>query len=148
MNYLFKDGIGCVYLWEGSFPIACEYADRLAEGMKMSLDSFLRRVGSEKYNEFWDSVVKKLLEEKNAYRENIPYFMERLGLDGRAAEILALHFIGMSPEAISLRFGTSLKDIRAEFTKIQDAFSTSGIVVNDSVYTKDPISCYDNDDRD
>ena len=148
LNYLFKDGIGCVYLWEGSFPIACEYADRLAEGMKMSLDSFLRRVGSEKYNEFWDSVVKKLLEEKNAYRENIPYFMERLGLDGRAAEILALHFIGMSPEAISLRFGTSLKDIRAEFTKIQDAFSTSGIVVNDSVYTKDPISCYDNDDRD
>ena len=88
------------------------------------------------------------MEEKNAYRENIQYFMERLGLDGRAAEILALHFIGMSPEAISLRFGTSLKDIRAEFTKIQDAFSTSGIVVNDSVYTKDPISCYDNDDGD
>ena len=147
LNYLFKDGIGCVYLWEGSFPVACEYMDRLLRDLRLRFETFIDRVGSPRRKMFWDSVVEKLLEGKDAYRQNIPYFMERLGLDGRSAEILALHFIGMSPEVISLRFETTLKDIRTEFTGIQEAFSKSGIVVNDSVYTEDPISCYGDHER-
>ncbi len=54
----------------------------------------------------------------------------------------------MSPETIALRLGRSLRDIRSEFTRIQNAFSRGGIVVNDSVYTEDPISCYEDEQRD
>jgi len=56
--------------------------------------------------------------------------------------ILALHFVGMSPEVIALRLGSSNRDIRAAFTRIQNAYRDSDIVVNDSVYTEDPISYY------
>jgi hypothetical protein len=48
----------------------------------------------------------------------------------------------MSPEVIALRLGSSNRDIRAAFTRIQNAYRDSDIVVNDSVYTEDPISYY------
>lgn len=147
LNYLFKDGVGCVYLWKDSFPVACEYMDRLIDSMRIRFETFIGRVGSPMHEQFWDSVIARMLEGKDSYMENIPYFVERLGLNRRQAEILALHFVGMSPEVISLRFDTSLKDIRSEFTRIQEAFSRSGIVVNDSVYTEDPISCYGDHER-
>ena len=53
----------------------------------------------------------------------------------------------MSPEAIALRCGLSLKQVRDIFTKIQEAFNNEGIVVNDSVYAEDPISCYEEENR-
>jgi hypothetical protein len=146
--YLFKDGIGCVYLWEGSYPISCRYMDELLDEKGLEFATIVRHAGNERYGRFWDSLMEDMMSRRDSYRENIPYFMERLGLNEGQAEILALHFTGMSPETIALRLGRSLRDIRSEFTRIQNAFSRGGIVVNDSVYTEDPISCYEDEQRD
>ncbi|WII07992.1 hypothetical protein PED39_02010 [Methanomassiliicoccales archaeon LGM-RCC1] len=146
--YLFKDGIGCVYLWEGSYPISCRYMDELLDEKGLEFATIVRHAGNERYGRFWDSLTEDMMSRRDSYRENIPYFMDRLGLNEGQAEILALHFTGMSPETIALRLGRSLRDIRSEFTRIQNAFSRGGIVVNDSVYTEDPISCYEDEQRD
>ncbi len=144
--YLFKDGIGCVYLWEGSYPVSCRYLDEVLDERGLEFATIVRHAGNEKYGRFWDSLMEDMISRRDSYRENIPYLKGRLGLNDGQAEILALHFTGMSPETIALRLGRSLRDIRSEFTRIQSAYSQEGIVVNDSVYTEDPISCYEGDD--
>ena len=143
LNYVFKDGIGCVYLWDGSYPVTCRYLNEVLDGLGMKFETLIKRAGSEAHGRFWESLAEDMMSRRDAYMENVPYFMKRIGVGRKQAEILALHFTGMSPEAISLRSKMSLKEVRTEFTRIQEAFSQSGIVVNDSVYTEDPISCYD-----
>ena len=142
LNYIFKDGIGCVYLWDGSRPVSCRYLNEVLDDCGIKFETLIKRAGSRLHDRFWESLADDMRSRQDAYRENIPYFMGRIGIGQEQAEILALHFTGMSPEAISLRSKRSLKEIRTEFTRIQEAFSQSGIVVNDSVYTEDPISCY------
>ena len=83
---------------------------------------------------------------RDDYKLNIEYFMKRLGLNSFDAEILALHFIGMCQEAISLKKGLPLKDARSSFDVIQATYEDSGIVVNDSIFTEDPIVLYDRSD--
>ena len=144
--YLFKDGIGCVYLWNGKYPECCAYMNELVDALGVRFETMMSRSRSAMYEKFWNSVIAGMLEKKDSYKDNIPYFIRRLGLEPFQAQILALHFTGMSPEVISIRLNMNLKDIRKEFTAIQDAYSESGIVVNDSVYTEDPISMYDPDD--
>ena len=148
LNYLFKDGIGCVYLWYGSRPETCRYLNEVLEDLGVKFGTLVNRAGSQAHRKFWESVAEDMLSRRDAYKENVPYFMRRLGIGLDQAEILALHFTGMSPEAISLRSRRPLKEIRTEFTRIQEAFSRSGIVVNDSVFTEDPISCYDQEGAD
>ncbi len=143
LDYLFKDGIGCVYLWKGGYPDSCEYMDVLLGRLNIRYSTLMDRVGDEKHAEFWNGLIDDMHDRRDVYLENIPYLKERLGLDHDDAGILALHFVGMSPEVISLRLGSSFRDIRAAFTRIQNAYRDSDIVVNDSVYTEDPISYYD-----
>ena len=143
LNYLFKDGIGCIYLWDGPYPVSCRYLNEVLEESAMSFSSWIKHAMSERYAKFWNGVIDDMISHKDDYKENIPYLKGRLGLDEDVAEILALHFTGMSPEVISVRSNRTLKDIRMEFTKIQEAYNKSGIVVNDSVYTDDPVSSYE-----
>ena len=49
----------------------------------------------------------------------------------------------MCQEGISLKKGLPLKDVRASFDVIQTAYEGSGIVVNDSIFTEDPIALYE-----
>jgi len=142
LDYLFKDGIGCVYLWKGGYPDSCEYMDVLLGRLNIRYSTLMGRVGDEKHAEFWNGLIDDMHDRRDVYLENIPYLKERLGLDHDDAGILALHFVGMSPEVIALRLGSSNRDIRAAFTRIQNAYRDSDIVVNDSVYTEDPISYY------
>ena len=129
----------------GSYPVSCRYLNEILDENGLEFAAIVKRAGSERYGRFWDSLTEDMLSRRDSYKENIPYFMDRLGLNEDQAEILALHFTGMSPETIALRLNRSLRDIRSEFTRIQNAFSQEGIVVNDSVYTEDPISYYDGD---
>ena len=69
--------------------------------------------------------------------------MKRLESNPFDAEILTLHFIGMCQEGISLKKGLPLKAVRSSFDAIQAAYEDSGIVVNDSIFTEDPIALYD-----
>lgn len=146
LNYLFKDGIGCVYLWNGSDPEGCEYLDRILRDTKLRFASFIGRARDERYGTFWRSLVDRLLSSSSDYRQDIDYFMERLSLTRVQSEILSLHFTGMSPEVISLKTRIPMSSIRSEFTAIQRAFKTSGIEVNDSVYTDNPKDFYDGKD--
>ena len=143
LDYLFKDGIGCVYLWKRGYPDSCEYLDSLLERKNLRYNTLVGRAMDDRYGDFWRGLAEDLHARRDMYAENIPYLAGRLGLDPGDAEILALHFVGMSPEVITLRLDMNIRDVRAAFTRIQDAYRRSDIVVNDSVYTDDPISCYD-----
>ena len=147
LNYLFKDGIGCIYLWRGKRPEACRYMEKMLDKWNLSFNTAIGRAKSERYRRFWESVIEDMLSHKDDFRENIPYLMRRLRLDPKQSEILALHFTRMSLETISLRLGRPLKEIRHEFTRIQAAYNECGIIVNDSVYTENPMSLYDHDPR-
>ncbi|MBR2255041.1 MAG: hypothetical protein IJ856_04405 [Candidatus Methanomethylophilaceae archaeon] len=140
--YLFKDAIGCVYLWEGRYPVCCEYMDKLIGRIGVRFETFLGRAGQRTYDGFWENVVNGMLERKDDYKGDIQFLTERLKITSFQAEVLALHISGMGPEVLSIRLGVSLKDIRKDFTIIQSAFDNSGILVNDSVYTDDPLSLY------
>lgn len=145
LSYLFKDGVGCVYLWDGAYPISCRYLNEVLDESGMNFSSWMKRAMSERHEKFWNGVIDDMMSRRDLYKGDIPYLMERLGLDEDVAEILALHFTGMSPEVISVRSNRTLKDIRVEFTKIQEAYRRGGIVVNDSLYTENPTSFYGSD---
>lgn len=70
------------------------------------------------------------------------YFRSRLGLSELDATVLAIHFTGMSPEAIALKMILDSEIIRVSFDRIMDAYSHAGIVVDDTAYTKDPKKYY------
>ena len=146
LTYLFKDDIGCVYLWVGAIPETACYTEELLRRHNLNIKSFIGRAGHREYDCFWSDIAEDFRRHRDDYKQNIDYFMKRLGLNSFDAEILALHFIGMCQEGISLRLGIPLKDVRASFDAIQAAYEDSGIVVNDSIFTEDPIALYDRPD--
>ena len=109
----------------------------------MPLNAIIERAHNEDYSDFWKDIITSLHEHREDYKEDIPYFKKRLCLDDDDSEILSLHFLGMGPEAISIRMGTSIKEVIESFNRIMNAYSEGGIIVNDSVYTDDPFSEYD-----
>ena len=70
------------------------------------------------------------------------YFQTKLGLSEFDATVLAIHFTGMSPEAIALKMDLDYEIIRVSFDRIMDAYSHVGVVVDDTVYTEDPKKYY------
>ena len=55
--------------------------------------------------------------------------------------------MGFCPEAIAIRLQKPLKEIRVVFDHIMKAYSDNKIVVNDSIFTEDPIALYDSADK-
>ncbi len=143
LTYLFKDNMGCVYLWNNSIPETAMYIETFLRRTELTLKSLVSRAGDEEYDGFWKDIAERMHSQKDEYQSNIPYFMKRLGLDQEHAEILALHFIGMGPEAIALRFDRPIDEIRKAFDVIMASYTDNGIVVNDSIFTDDPIALYD-----
>ena len=142
MTYLYSYDQGCVYLWKDGIPRNAMYIQDLLKRTGLKLGSLIQRAYDPRYDGFWRNLADELYEQRDDYRSNISYFMKRLGLEETDAEILALHFIGMSPEAIALRFGKPIECIRKSFDVIMSAYSDNGIVVNDNIFTEDPISLY------
>ena len=95
-----------------------------------------------KYEESWTMLASEMYEHRDDYRGNITYFTRRLNLSESDATILAIHFTGMGPEAIAMRFGMSIENVRKAFDRIMAAYADNGIVVDDSIFTDDPISQY------
>ena len=143
LTYLFKDEVGCVYLWNGAVPESACYVEELLRRYNLNIKSFIGRAGHPEHDGFWSEIAEDFRRHRDDYKSNIEYFMKRLGLSSFDAEILALHFIGMCQEGISLKKGLPLKEVRASFDVIQTAYEDSGIVVNDSIFTEDPIALYD-----
>ena len=138
---------GCIYLWHNDYPVAAIGLETFLKGTKLTVSDITNRALSPEFDEFWSGVAGYIYEHRDEYRENIPYFTKRLGLSEEDAEVLALHFMGFCPEVIAIRLQRPIKDIRAVFDRIMKAYSDNGIVVNDSIFTEDPISLYESADK-
>ncbi len=136
---------GCVYLWNENYLETSVGIEKLLKINHITLTELIRRISDRRYDEFWWGIAAHMHEHRNDYLEYIPYFEQKLGLDAANSEILALHFIGFSPEAIAIRLGRPIKEIRQEFDRIMKAYLDNGIIVNDSIYTEDPIALYNSE---
>lgn len=136
------NGSASVYLWDGGIPVASMYLHDLLRTREMTMSEITYYAGNPDCSDFWEKVKDFMLEHSGDHRRYIPYFMKRLNLSEEDAEILAIHFDGMRPEAIALMRSMSLEEIRKAFDRIMAAYSDSGIVVDDTVFTDDPFSRY------
>ena len=143
LSYTDLYDFGCVYLWKEDYPVNAMALEYLLSQCKTTLQNLIAKISNPKSDAFWRKLADYMNEHRDDYKANIPYFRMRLGLDDDAAEILALHFIGFCPEAISIRLSRPVKDVRKEFDMIMKAYDDKGIVVNDSIFTEDPISLYE-----
>lgn len=141
---IFSDDNGSVsvYLWNGRAPIASMYLHDLLRKRNMTISDISCYAGNPDYAEFWEKVKDYMLEHSEDYCTYISYFMKRLNVSEADAKILAIHFEGMRPEAIALKMSISLEEVRTAFNRIMAAYSDSGIVVDDTVFTDDPFGRY------
>ena len=66
----------------------------------------------------------------------------RLNLSYEDARILAIHFTGMGPEAIAIKFGLDTDSVKRSFDRIMTAYADNGIVVDDTIFTDNPFIYY------
>lgn len=143
LKYVSSEGFGIVYLWEDGVPTASMYFHDLLRRVRMTAQSFVASMSEHSLDEDMADVAREMHEHMDDYLTNVSYFMKRLGLCEFDATVLAIHFTGMAPEAISVRFGIPIDEVRQSFDRIMDAYSDNEIVVNDYIFTDDPISLYD-----
>lgn len=142
LRYVYTDDYDFIYLWEGRYPVATIYFKDLLLEMKMTVEQFRLRFSNPKYNDEWADLVKRMYRNRDEHLQSVTYLMKRLNLCKFDATVLSIHFTGMGPEAIAIRFGLSSKEIRESFDRIMAAYTDSGILVNDSIFTDDPMSLY------
>ena len=143
LKYVCDEGYNVIYLWEGDIPVASMYSHDFLSEVGMTAKTFAASIRSPEHVETWKRVARSMYDRRDSYKENIPYFMAKLDLCEFDATVLALHFTGMCPEAISIRMSLRPSEIRSSFDRIMQAYKDTGIKVNDSLYTPDPISYYD-----
>lgn len=143
LRYVEDSGCSVVYLWENGLPVSAEYLQDMLDNQGISMAAFAACLRGSVSAPRWESEARHLSLCREDYAERIPYFMSRLNLDRFDATILAIHFTGMSPEAIGLRLGVDYRKVRDSFDKIMVAFSENGICVNDAIFTSNPERCYD-----
>ena len=142
LRYVFSDDCAFIYLWEGPMPVATRYVRDILREMDVTAGQLTYMMANPKYEESWTMLASEMYEHRDDYRGNITYFTRRLNLSESDATILAIHFTGMGPEAIAMRFGMSIENVRKAFDRIMAAYADNGIVVDDSIFTDDPISQY------
>ena len=80
LSYLFKDAIGCVYLWEAGYPVSCRYLNELLEDKGMEFSTFIKRAGNPRHERFWNAIIEDMESRRDAHLENVQYFKDRLNL--------------------------------------------------------------------
>jgi predicted Zn-ribbon and HTH transcriptional regulator len=142
LRYVHADDLCSIYLWDGNTPLATMYFHDLLNRMDITAEQFGARLSDQRYERDWMELAEHMHRHRDDYKENIPYLMKRLNICEFDATVLAIHFTGMGPEAIAVRFDISPGDVRKSFDRIMAAYADSGIVVNDSLFTDDPMSLY------
>ncbi len=142
LRYVYSDGFGCMYLWDDNDPIAAMYLQDVCRLLEITVENIVVSFKSNKETVQWEALYQHMYEHQNDYIEKIDYFMKRLGLCKFDATVLAIHFTGMGPEAISIHFRVPLEDIRSAFDRIMSAYADSGIIVDDTVFTENPFEHY------
>lgn len=140
LRYALTDGIATVYLWIGGVPVSARYFHDVCAFLGVTSQGFSDRLNEGTLD--LSEVAKRMSEHRNSFQELEGYFQRRLGLCPDDETVLLLHFTGMCPEAIALHLSRPLKDIRSAFDRIMTAYEDSGIVVDDTVFTEDPVRLY------
>ena len=142
LRYVSEEDFGFVYLIESHVPAATMYFHQLCRIYNISAEQFVTAVNNRTMDKEWEALSEKMHNERNNYLKNVSYFRKRLGLEAWDAEILALHFTGMGPDAIAVKYGVSYDEIRTAFDRIMNAYTDSGIVIDDTVFTENPFDFY------
>ncbi|MGN0138376.1 MAG: hypothetical protein ACI381_07210, partial [Candidatus Methanomethylophilaceae archaeon] len=108
LRYVFTDGMAFVYLWNGNIPEATIYFRDLLRRTSLTASQAMLRFSDPVYDSLWRSVAEDMMHHRDDYLDDVPYLSKRLNIVESDAIILAIHFTGMGPEAISVRFGLSL----------------------------------------
>ena len=142
LRYLSEDRFGSVYLWEGDLPLAAMYFHEFCRRFNATAEHIIDAMNNGSMQEEMGTLAKEMLDEKDRYKERTGYFMKRLNLSETDANVLSIHFTGMGPRYIALRFGMSKEEIRESFDRIMEAYIDSGIIVDDTVFTENPFAFY------
>ena len=142
LRYSYADDFGFIYLWENEIPVATMYFHDMLRQLGMNADQFTSKLSDPSYGTKWKEVSDHMYKHRDDYMENVIYFMKRLNVCRFDAEVLSIHFTGMGPEAIAIKFSIPIDDIRKSFDRIMAAYADNGIIVNDSIFTDDPLSFY------
>lgn len=144
MEYVCQDGFGYLYLWDGRVPVATMYMHVVCERFSMTIDQLIHSLSEKFMKDKLSELKDEMIARENSYVAYIDYFMKRLSLNFEDARILAVHFTGMGPEAIAIKFGLSQESVRLSFDRIMNAYSNKGIVVDDTIFTENPFVYYGN----
>lgn len=142
LRYVTENHCGCVYLLENGIPVSVNYIFEVLRRLDMDIVEVVDTVNKGERESLWKELATEMYGLKDDYLEHTNYLMKRLSLDENDATILALHYKGMSPEAIALKIMQPAEKVMKSFEKIMSAFEDSGIVVDDTVYTSDPFRYY------
>lgn len=142
MEYVCQEGFGYLYLWDGNVPVATRYMHDVCERFSMTIDQLIHSIAEDTMDERMRVLMEEMIARENSYVAYIDYFMKRLSLTYEDARILAIHFTGMGPEAIAIKFGLSKDSVRSSFDRIMAAYSKKGIVVDDTIFTENPFIHY------
>ncbi len=142
LRYVTENHYGCVYLLENGIPVSVKYIFEVLRRLDMDIEDVVDAVNNGEREHLWQTLASEMYDSKNDYIEHMNYLMKRLSINENDAMILALHYKGMSPEAISQKMSQPIEEILEVFEKIMSAFEDSGIVVDDTVYTPDPFRYY------
>lgn len=142
LTYVAENGYGCVYLWMDDVPIACRYIHEVLGDLAMTIGDVVRHVNNGDLVQRFSDLASEMESSRYDYEQYIEYFMKRLSLSRQDARVLAIHFTGMSPGAIALCLSCSEEEIDAAFDRIMAAYTDSGIIVDDTIFTEDPFRYY------
>ena len=142
LSYVAENGNGCIYLWEGDVPVAARYSGEVLSEAGITMDDVLEAVNSGSDTKRWKDLADEMYAGRDGYLANVDYLMKRLLLDRGDATVLSLHFTGMGPEAISRKLGLEEDEVSRAFDRIMKAYSDSDILVDDTVFTIDPMKFY------
>ena len=142
LSYVSENGYGCVYLMRGGTPLCARYIYELLNEFGMTIGQVVDSVNDKSMDGKWEAYADDMYRTRDGYEKYVDNFMKRLALSEQDARILSVHFTGMSPHMIAMRFGLSDKEVDSAMGRIMYAYSESGIIVDDTVFTDDPFRFY------
>lgn len=140
--YVSENGYGCIYLWRDGIPVCARYIYEVLKDMGVTIGRMADSVNDGSMDAEWREYARGMNEARDGYAKYVDYFRKRLMLSEIDAKVLAIHFTGMSPSAIAVRLGLPDAEVGRIFDRIMAAYSESGIVVDDTVFTDDPFRYY------
>lgn len=143
LKYVFTDGMAFIYLWRDGIPVITIYLHDLLRRLDVTVNHVMSMFANPDYDDTWRMLAEDMYGHRDDYLGDVAFLSKRLNIGIQDARILAIHFKGMGPEAIAMRFKVPLDTVRAAFDRIMAAFVDNGIVVDDTVFTDDAMSYYE-----